>query len=369
MLNYRLLAACISIVVGSILYFFYWSRFIALLLGFLFRVSFWNQKASSVWLEIGEYHEYTTEWDLTGLIGSIHFSLLAGRILLKDVRYHSSNQTVKIVKAQIVWSYWIRKPTTEEDLSNARVGGEDRLCPLLLSCGHGHNLIRNCSLPDKHSRGPQSCRIQVSFQGFEWFMYNRTAAYDNIASAMDPQAAAARSDSHRPSEDATAPHRTPTKSSGFAGACPIQSSLEEFGPSWFLTITASSVRPPSFVPGPPQLVRSAYTWLKQQLPSLDPKDLLPVGIEATKGAIVCGNGSTPSLLVAEFKKAECTFGIVQARSKLDFYKQILSFKFQGALIQFVENEEFQNPMTTTGRLVQEHIEVSRSVLCDTHLPS
>src|SRR6202042_1277483 len=89
--------------------------------------------------------------------------------------------------------------------------------------------------------------------------------------------------------------------------------------------------------------------------------LLPIGIEATKGAIVCGNGSTPSLLVAEFSKAEGTFGIVQARSKFDLHKQILSFKFQKALIRYVENDQFQNPMTTIGRIVQEHIEASRFV--------
>lgn len=64
---------------------------------------------------------------LTQHIGSIHFAPLAGRLLLKDVRYHSSNQTVKIVKTQITWRYWIRRITTEEDLNNARVGGEGRM--------------------------------------------------------------------------------------------------------------------------------------------------------------------------------------------------------------------------------------------------
>jgi len=59
---------------------------------------------------------------LTNFSGSIHFSLIAGRILLKDVRYHSSNQTMKIVKAQIQWRYWIRRPTSEEELNAAREG-------------------------------------------------------------------------------------------------------------------------------------------------------------------------------------------------------------------------------------------------------
>ena len=30
-----------------------------------------------------------------------------------------------------------------------------------------------------------SCRIQLSFQGLEWFLYNRTAAYDNIIAQME----------------------------------------------------------------------------------------------------------------------------------------------------------------------------------------
>lgn len=30
-----------------------------------------------------------------------------------------------------------------------------------------------------------SCRIQLSFQGLEWFLYNRTAAYDDIIAQME----------------------------------------------------------------------------------------------------------------------------------------------------------------------------------------
>lgn len=33
-------------------------------------------------------------------------------------------------------------------------------------------------------KAPLSCRLHISLQGLEWFIYNRTAAYDNVASAM-----------------------------------------------------------------------------------------------------------------------------------------------------------------------------------------
>lgn len=63
--------------------------------------------------------------------------------------------------------------------------------------------------------------------------------------------------------------------------------------------------------GMPYGVRATIVWIKRQLPNLDPKDLLPFGIEVTKGAIICGNSSTPNLLVAEFMRTEGTFGVVK----------------------------------------------------------
>lgn len=48
-----------------------------------------------------------------------------------------------------------------------------------------------------------------------------------------------------------------------------------------------------------------------QLPNFDPKNLLPMGLEVSKGAIICGNASAPNLLIAEFSEAQGTYGIVQ----------------------------------------------------------
>ncbi|KAG6849567.1 hypothetical protein H0H93_007348 [Arthromyces matolae] len=91
------------------------------------------------------------------------------------------------------------------------------------------------------------------------------------------------------------------------------------------------------------------------MPSLDPKDLLPLGIEITKGAITCGNNSTPNLLVAEFRRSEGTFGLIQARSKLDLYKQSLLMSFQQAVVRYVNNDNYVDPMTSMGELVHGRI--------------
>ena len=55
MLNNLLLITCICIVTVLTLYFFYWNRFIALLIGQAFRIFYWNQEGGSIWLEIGMF--------------------------------------------------------------------------------------------------------------------------------------------------------------------------------------------------------------------------------------------------------------------------------------------------------------------------
>ncbi|KAF6761220.1 hypothetical protein DFP72DRAFT_34729 [Ephemerocybe angulata] len=289
MLTRLLLVICICIIVALIIYFFYWNRCLAFIIGQLIRLLYWNQEASSIWVEIG----------------SIHFSLLAGRILFKDFAYHSSNQTIKIVKGQIQWRYWIRVPTGEEDINSSR--GED---------------------VGKVKQTWMWCRIQLSLEGMEWFLYNRTAAYDNILSQMESL------------------NRSSSRVSG-----------ERLRPK--SRQDAASTYPPSTAKHSlrvPAMIQNAVGWLGKQLPNLDPKDLLPLGIEVTTGAIILGNPSTPSLMVAEFHTAHGTFGVVSSRSKFDLYKQLLNLTFRNALVRLVENEDYADNMSTVGGLLHDRVQ-------------
>ncbi|KAF9012385.1 hypothetical protein BDQ17DRAFT_1496756 [Cyathus striatus] len=283
MFDRLLLVACVLIVAALILYFFFWNRFIAFVLVQIIRVLYWNQEASSVWIEIG----------------SIHFSLLAGRILVRGIRYHSSNQTIKIVKGQIQWRYWLRRPITEDDIGLNR-GEED------------------------------PCRIHISMQGFEWFLYNRTAAFDSIVAQMDGLS--------RTASGASGPQRSTHRTATRDSSSPFYPS------SRFKRATAI-----------PVTIQNAMNWFKMQMPNLDPKELLPLGLEVSKGAIVCGNSSTSNLLVAEFQNTEGTFGVIPSKSKHDLYKQLLSLKFKNASIRYVHNDDYVDSMTTIGNLVHNRI--------------
>jgi len=66
----------------------------------------------------------------------------------------------------------------------------------------------------------------------------------------------------------------------------------------------------SFLGSAPSVFRKTLEWLRSQLPKIEFKDLLPISMEVEKGAIICGNASTPNLLVAEYKMAEGTYGVV-----------------------------------------------------------
>ncbi|KAJ3735770.1 hypothetical protein DFJ43DRAFT_832425 [Lentinula guzmanii] len=284
MLNNLLLIACILITLASFLYLFYFNRLISWFIGLVIRLVYWNNGACSIWLEIG----------------SIHFSILSGRILCKNVRYHSSNQTAKIVKVQVAWRYWIRRPTTEEEIGLSLGGGE------------------------KVASRDSACRIQITLHGFEWFLYNRTATYDAILAQM--RSRHPMNFERRASLQKSSGLNTPVASASF-----VPSSLRTRTPAFLADLVA---------------------WVRGQLPNLDPKDLLPLGLDIAKGAIICGNPSTPNLLVAEFQRATGTFGIVPSRSKYDLYKQMLTLKFRQALVQYVENEHYRDPMTSTGETIE-----------------
>lgn len=111
---------------------------------------------------------------------------------MKDVVYHSSNQTIRIVKGQISWRYWIRVPAGEEDLSHARVMGEDvgrmYLCLFIANFSDSPPVTVNAQ------KTPLSCRLHITLQGLEWFVYNRTAAYDHVLSAMETSTASSMND-------------------------------------------------------------------------------------------------------------------------------------------------------------------------------
>ncbi|KAA1471307.1 hypothetical protein DENSPDRAFT_799140 [Dentipellis sp. KUC8613] len=308
MLDWLFLIVTIVVVVALLLYLFFWNRVIGFLLSLALKVAYWNQGSASIWVDIG----------------SIHFSLLAGRVIFKDLCYHSSNQTIKIVKGQVSWRYWIRAPTLEDDIHRVNASGEGNRSLL-----------------------PSLCRIHASVDGFEWFLYNRTAAFDNIVSAMEKDGSETQRRARSYSTDGTSFRNAFSKSFTAADTEPL---YPPFTRTPALPLKAS------------RYIRRTMEWFTSQLPNLDPKSLLPVSFEGVKGAILCGNASTANTLVAEFSRASGVFGTVPARSKYDLYKQTLDIKFESASLSLVDNPLYQDSMSATGAKLHDHVANSHSFI-------
>lgn len=60
MLNYEILIICLSIIIGLIIYLFYFNRILGFIIGRILRLLFWNQGESSVWVHVGEYYDAST---------------------------------------------------------------------------------------------------------------------------------------------------------------------------------------------------------------------------------------------------------------------------------------------------------------------
>lgn len=63
-------------------------------------------------------------------------------------------------------------------------------------------------------------------------------------------------------------------------------------------------------------IQRLLIWVRSQLPSLDPKDILPLSIEITKAVIVCGNAATPSLMTIDIRQGDGVFGIIPVSAGL-----------------------------------------------------
>lgn len=147
-----------------------------------------------------------------------------------------------------------------------------------------------------------SCRIKVTIHGLEWFLYNRTTAYDHIISQMQASAPC--------TSGTSVPRQLFSRISGLEGACStvfLCLIMKGFSQGLYPSSSLTNIKAPP-------IVHAALNWVKRQMPYIDSKDLLPISILAFKCAILCGNTATPTLMVAECHSAYGTFGIVPVRS-------------------------------------------------------
>ena len=276
------------------------------------------------------WHRYQIYIDIQAL----QISLLAGRIFFTGLRYHGNNETILVQNGHITWAYWLRRVREVQIGKNKAARQDDDGAPA-----------------DHLTKLP--CRVKVSLMGLEWFIYNRSPAYDSVLAGLDKSDPVANNTRERDVQTETVPGSTlklrkrrqdrPTKIDGATRAMSSASREKNSG---------SSDRPCSPVAGHPSSLRSSASetddrerngsdhaaQYESQLPLF--LQLLPIHIECEKAALVMGNENTRAVLII---KADTLSGEVDASETKtpDPYRQYFRFKFNHPVIEMRENPDYK----------------------------
>ena len=276
--------AVVVVVVIFLLFFF--NRVFGFCVSYLIRTYTWHRYKAYIHIE------------------AIQLSFLAGRILFKNFRYQSRNESVYILKGHITWRYWLRRTRVREN-SQVKEG-------------------TNAKLP---------CRVVLLLEGVEWFIYNRTPAYDAIIAATGEQ---------------MKPNGRSSQENGGAGAS------ETVGISDGRTSDniSSLKRDNSEMP-----VVNPQRQVDEVVETTPMLHLLPLQVICRKGSIILGNTNTPSTVVARFVEADLSVDAAESRSKFDLYRMVYNCKFSRATIQLKVNIDYKESLLARASQVVEKAEL------------
>lgn len=319
---------------SALFFLFYFNRLFATLLSYAIRAYTW--------------HYYRVYVDIKAL----QVSLLGGRIFFKGIRYHGENETIFVHGGFITWRYWKRTvertdlsgiqhktdpPKTAEKARPRSAHGTGGVSSRDDTRGELGGMEKTTELP---------CRISITTYGLEWFIYNRTAAYDSILAGFGY--AAQDGGSHHDKDDAdTMASPASGRINGSVEARPghgVKSTSESLSEGGVNETGASGTRDAAACRGS-ELSESASNFLQ----------LLPIKLDCTKGAIVLGNESTRAVLTATFDSVTGTIDACNA-GHLDLYRQIFSFRFKHPVIQMRPNPDFKQNKLAIAKLLSSVLE-------------
>ncbi|TDZ40573.1 Protein CSF1 [Colletotrichum spinosum] len=273
------------------------------------------------------WHRYRIYIDIQAL----QVSLLGGRIFFTGLRYHGNNETFLIQHGYVTWRYWLRRVREVDIKASAQQQAEQ--VP-------GATNGRRPNLP---------CRVTMSLVGLEWFIYNRSPAYDSVLAGLkDPPTAENVSTAFEPKEETASLRNRGQKDAEKSDQSPETSEKETPAAALLSRIgntlgrrgsSASQISTPSeTLEGGGSDAQS-----KSDLPFL--LQLFPIFVTCQKAAVVMGNDNTKAILIV---KADGLSGEIDASktSTPDPYRQIFKIKFQHPIVEMRENEDFKEDQAT-----------------------
>ena len=278
------------------------------------------------------WHQYRVYIDIQAL----QISLLAGRIFFTGLRYHGNNETIFVQNGHVTWAYWLRRVREV----NIQKGGTAK---------------QNADAAAEDGSSKLPCRINISLLGLEWFIYNRSPAYDSILAGLtdpkDPgaQAGVALEAGDREKDVAVPPQPTRRRSRRFETS-ENNTTGHPSGPfvsSGTVQDAGDSKHGPS---RRPQSVSPRTSESEDERPSAGSQGgddglpvwlpLYPIHLACDTAAIVVGNENTKSVLIVKTKSFTGEIDASETETP-DPYRQLFRLKFQHPVIEMKENEDFK----------------------------
>ncbi|KAI7863888.1 hypothetical protein BDF14DRAFT_1972429 [Spinellus fusiger] len=257
---------CLVVIVAALFFFFYYNRVVALLLTWII-----NQYT---WRHFNAYIE----------VDSIRFTVLGARILFKNLRYISTNESISIVKGHITVRYWllnVRKPS------------------------HGNTKEDGSKLP---------CRIVCNLEGLEAFLYNNTPAYEYLKDILGIDADEPESEPVSLNFSTEGTYNLDTH-----GEYPLRNRHA-------MLELHTAADPES------QSSSGSDISLFQRL--------LPLQFECTTGAVIVGNAELRTMIVGQASRISGVLSTVPSRSTMDHFKVVTDLTLKKLQVDLKDNMDY-----------------------------
>ncbi|KAJ2985491.1 hypothetical protein NUW58_g5501 [Xylaria curta] len=322
---------------SAVFFLLYFNRVVASIVSAVIRTYTW--------------HRYRIYVDVQAL----QLSLLGGRLFFTGLRYHGNNETILIQNGHITWSYWLRR------VRDAQVYRAKR-----------NSTVDGDAASDTHDRRQKlPCRINIAVSGLEWFVYNRSAAYDSILNAMTNTMDGPSPGKEDDKEDRTSNSDHP----GFSGAdskftddsAIPRIRLRRFtkGPDsqkkeGEMQSSLDEDRIDGFVPrrrrSSGSISSSASRGMLGDTDALPLMlQLYPIHFECDRGAMVMGNDNTKALLIVKTKSLSGEIDAAECQT-VDPYRQLFEIDFDHPVLEMMEHDGYREDQLA--RAVREQQAVS-----------
>ena len=311
-------------------FLFYFNRLFAFLISLALRTYLWHR-----------YRIYVS-------IKSFQISPLGGRIFFKGVRYHGHNETVLIHDGYATWRYWLRRVKDIEHNRFEPGMGEHGSSQAKSDNEDGRRSASGLESAGIKSPKPLPCRFFIEARGLEWFIYNRSPAYDAILESISSDECqqsdgsvplGAKSGQYEPSPERSQDRDVSAiEKQGVGSIIPNLSSEKAFD-----SFQLDNMKTLSTADSAPA---SAFPYATDTVPLPTMLKLLPVGIQCTKGAIVMGNENTSSILTAKFDRAHGQINASDSRT-IDQYRLSFGFDIESPLVELKPNIGFSQSQRTS----------------------